>query len=745
MLTLTVCAVDAKRHYKKLGKAVAWLDLAFIPPILGNAIIVMAKRRMVALVGCYIYYVGMDFVIYELMMFTEEYCKGVGKWKKFPRWIKWLLIADAAQLLMNPFTKHAFDIEWIVYQNQVYYVLKPFAGQTFHRIVDYGVFLAVIVVFFISTFRTSRIYRERYSVILISMLAVGVWQSYYIFSKNPIDRSMIGFGTFGIIAYYFAIHYRPLRLLDKMLSGIVSNGDNACFIFSPRGRCVWANKAGCLLTGVREETSEKAPEALEYLFGIKLRRGNWTEQHMSGGGESIKYFLFENRDVLNEKGKITGYYLKITDNTEEQLRIRKELYEASHDRLTGLYTRDQLYKIIKQNIDVHKDTDFMILFINVKNFKIVNDIFGNDFGDYAIKCFADKMKNSLSKRTVYGRLGGANFGILMPKDEFESTVVEKDLTVINIIRGDVKFPIQTQMGVYEVDREEKDVEKMFTNARIALSTIENDDSIHITYYDDNLRKEILWNQEISSQLDEAIKDRDLRPYLQPIADSEGNIVGCEALVRWIHKDYGFLPPFRFIPSLEKNGMIAEVDKYMWRCACEILSEWKKRGWDLFVSVNISPKDFYYLDVPKYIKSLVEEYDLDPRQLRVEITESVMVNDSDKVVAIMEEFRNYGFVVEMDDFGSGYSSLNMLKSLPVDVLKIDMNFLGKSEDARRADTIVKNIINLSLDLGIVALTEGVENRDQYDILADMGCKLFQGYYFSKPVPVDDFEDLVIVKR
>ena len=132
-------------------------------------------------------------------------------------------------------------------------------------------------------------------------------------------------------------------------------------------------------------------------------------------------------------------------------------------------------------------------------------------------------------------------------------------------------------------------------------------------------------------------------------------------------------------------------------------------------------------------------------LRVEITESVMVNDSDKVVAIMEEFRNYGFVVEMDDFGSGYSSLNMLKSLPVDVLKIDMNFLGKSEDARRADTIVKNIINLSMDLGIVALTEGVENRDQYDILADMGCKLFQGYYFSKPVPVDDFEDLVIVKR
>ena len=745
MLTLIGCAVDSRRHYKELGKAVAWLDLAFIPPILGNAIIILAKRRMLALVGCYIYYVGMDFVIYQLLKFTDEYCKGAGKWKKSPRWFKWLLIADAAQLLMNPFTKHAFDIEWIVYKNQVYYVLKPLAGQMFHRVVDYGIFLIIIGVFLMSTIRTSRIYRERYSIILISMIAVGVWQSYYIFSKNPIDRSMIGFGLFGIVAYYFAIHYRPLRLLDKMLSGIVSNGDSACFIFSPRGRCVWVNKAGCILTGVREETSEKAPEALEYLFGLKLRKGNWTEQHMTGGGDSVKYFLFENRDVLNEKGKITGYYLKISDNTEEQLRIKKELYEASHDRLTGLYTKDQLYKIIKQNIEVHNDTDYMVMFINVRNFKIVNDIFGNDFGDYAIKCFADKMKSSFSKRTVYGRLSGANFGILMPKDEFNSADIENNFGNIIIAQGDVRFPIQTQMGIFETDHEEKDVEMMFTNARIALSTIESDDSAHIAYYDDKLRQEILWNQEISSQLDDAIKNRELRPYLQPIADREGNIVGCEALVRWIHKDYGFLPPFKFIPSLEKNGMIAEVDKYMWRCACEILSDWKKRGWDIFVSVNISPKDFYYLDVPKYIKELVEEYGLDPRQLRVEITESVMVNDSEKVVSIMEEFRNYGFIVEMDDFGSGYSSLNMLKTLPVDVLKIDMNFLGKSEDEQRADTIVKNIINLSLDLGIVALTEGVESQNQYDVLADMGCKLFQGYYFSKPVPTDEFEDLVIVKR
>ncbi len=745
ILTLIMCAINSRRHYKELGKAVSWLDIALIPPILGNAIIIIATRKWLALVGCYIYYIGMDFVVFEIMKFTEAYCKGAGKGQLAPKWVKWILFADAAQLLANLFTKHAFDIEWIVQKGQIYYVLKPLAGQYVHRVVVYVVFIAVLLVLTVTTIRTSRLYRERYSIMLISLIAIGVWESYYIFSKNPIDHSMIGFGIFGVIAYYFAIHYRPLRLLDKMLSGIVSNGSDACFIFSPRGRCVWVNKAACILVGVLEENCEKAPEALEYLFNLKLHRGNWSEQHMTGSGDSIKYYLFENKDVLNEKGKINGYYLKVSDNTKEQLKIRKELYEATHDRLTGIYTQDHLYKLIRQAIDVHKDTDYMILYANIKSFKVVNDIFGNEFGDYAIRCFAEKIKKQFTPRCVYGRLGGANFGFLVPKDEFDADKITNALSLINVKRGSIRYPIQVQIGVYEVDREEQDVSTMFADARIALTTIEKDDSARIAYYDDKLRNEILWNQEITAQIDEAIKNRDIRPYLQPIVDREGNIVGCEALCRWIHKEKGFLAPFKFIPSLEKNGMIAEVDKYMWRCACEILADWKRRGWDMFISVNISPKDFYYLDVPKFIKGLVKEHKVDPKKLRIEITETVMINEADKIVAIMEEFRSYGFIVEMDDFGSGYSSLNMLKSLPVDLLKIDMNFLGKTDDEQKADTIVKNVINLAMDLGMTALTEGVESQDQFDALSKMGCNLFQGYYFSKPIPIEDFDELVIVKR
>ena len=194
----------------------------------------------------------------------------------------------------------------------------------------------------------------------------------------------------------------------------------------------------------------------------------------------------------------------------------------------------------------------------------------------------------------------------------------------------------------------------------------------------------------------------------------------------------------FIPVFERNGLIADVDRHMWRCACEILADWKKRGIESFISVNISPKDFYYMDVVSEIKKLVEEFGIEPVKLRIEITETAIMTGSVDILALVKEFRENGFIVEMDDFGSGYSSLNLLKDMDIDVIKIDMQFLKDSESNIKANTIIKNIINMSEDLGIDTLTEGVETARQYEKLYAMGCKLYQGYYFSKPVPLEDFE-------
>ena len=195
--------------------------------------------------------------------------------------------------------------------------------------------------------------------------------------------------------------------------------------------------------------------------------------------------------------------------------------------------------------------------------------------------------------------------------------------------------------------------------------------------------------------------------------------------------------------LEKNGMIADLDRCIWRQACEILARWKEEGKDLFLSVNISPRDFYLLDVAGELKSLVREYGVEPERLRLEITETMMMVDQDNRMEILSDLRSCGFLIEMDDFGSGYSSLNLLREMPVDVLKIDMVFLRNTVDQERerAQTIVADVISMADHLGITSLTEGVETEYQYSRLLEMGCQLYQGFWFAKPMPVEDFEQYI----
>ena len=187
-------------------------------------------------------------------------------------------------------------------------------------------------------------------------------------------------------------------------------------------------------------------------------------------------------------------------------------------------------------------------------------------------------------------------------------------------------------------------------------------------------------------------------------------------------------------------MIYKLDLCMWENACKILSRWKHEGRDWALSVNISPKDFYFLDIYGVIMELVRSYRIDPAKLHLEITESAVIDNAQDNIEVLRKLREAGFIVEMDDFGSGYSSLNMLKEIPLDVLKIDMVFLQETANYNKSSIILQSIIDMANKLNLSQITEGVETREQLDMLKEMGCKLFQGYYFSKPIPIDEFEKL-----
>ena len=741
IIALLVCMVIAKKSRKPIGNALSFLLAGLAIPVLGNLILILSTQRTISTVGYYIYFIGMDCAIYSLWYFTHVYCD-MGKPKRgLNILVCTLFVADLIQYAMNPFLKFSFTTEKILVENKSYFRLVPKLGQTYHRIVCYGLFLAILVVFVVKMIQSPKVYRDKYGVIVLSIIMTGAVESYYIFSRKPMDVSMIGFGLFGLLVYFFSIHFRSMKVLDRMLAGMASDMPDALFFFDKNGKCIWTNEPGRQLIGVSKDNYDNVKDNLKYLFGdeLDLESSGWFKRVTLGTGDDKQYTHLAMRSTVDEKGKIMGSYLSIRDITDDQREIKREMYRSTHDYLTGLYTKEYLYENISKRLKDDHETDYMIGYIEVSNYKMINDVFGKEFAELTIKKIAGFITGNVSIKCLYGRLSDDSFGILFDKSKFNEDAVKTRLENFTIKDDNLEHQILMHFGIYDITPEDDiDVPLFFDSARLATTMIRDNYHDIIVYYDDKLRNEIIHNQLITNQLKNAIETRQIRPYLQPIVDSRGMLEGAEALVRWIHPDEGFMNPGMFIPVFERNGLIAEVDRHMWRCACEILADWKERGIEAFISINISPKDFYYMDVVPTLKSLVEEHGIDPVKLRVEITETVMMSDSMDILKTVDELRASGFIVEMDDFGSGFSSLNLLKDMNIDVIKIDMKFLKDSERNMKSGIIIKNIINMSEELNIATLTEGVETAKQFEILYAMGCKLYQGYYFSKPVPLEDFE-------
>ncbi len=744
--TLLYCSHASMCSKKSIGKSVCLFCLSLVPPVLGNMFIIGTSTRVVALVGYYMYYIGMDIAMYALLRFTREYCsvKNAKNQKDqiVPFWLHILFTIDVIQLLLNNFFAHAFELQEVSAYGKPYFLSVPHIGVSIHRVACYSAIAIVMIVFIKRAIKAPVLYKERYIVILITLILGTIWQAYYVFFRIPIDRSMVGFTILGLLIYYFSILYRPLRLLDNMLADIVSDTKVAVVLYGPEGRCIWVNEPAKELTGIRSDNLEEVSNTLISLFGDVSKFPEAKEVEMSlGTAPNERSYMIAHGRFNDRYERDLGTYVKVRDITEEKKRIEKELFAANHDALTGIYNKEYTFKVISDRLKQHLLKDYYVASTYICDFKVFNDVYGREFGDAALIQIADWLKKYSDETCIYGRIAGDTFGSCLPKRLFVQNIIENDLSHFKVRLGDVEHRITVHIGFCEIQEEDQDPAVLFDRALVALDSIKDDYRKHVAFFDKKIRDKMLWDQEISGQLDTAIAENQIMPYLQPIADKNGKIVGAEALVRWIHPVHGFMSPGDFIPLFEDNGMITELDKHIWKSACEILSRWEKTNPNLFISVNVSPKDFYMTDVLAEIVSDVIQYDIDPHRLRIEVTESSMMRDTDDKMKILEEFRKQGFIVEMDDFGSGYSSLNMLKDMPVDILKIDMKFLGKSSDEVKADIIVKNVIRLAEDLQIISLAEGVETVDQFERLKVLGCHLFQGYYFSKPIPITEFEELI----
>ena len=305
------------------------------------------------------------------------------------------------------------------------------------------------------------------------------------------------------------------------------------------------------------------------------------------------------------------------------------------------------------------------------------------------------------------------------------------------------YAVQIKIGIYEIIDPEMPVINMMEHAEEAAVSIRNERDSIIAWYHPDMMERTLQNHRIITDFQRALDEGEFQIYLQPQVRNDGLIRGAEALVRWIRPNSSVILPGEFLEVLHHSELLSHLDVYVWEKAVRLLSEWKDTPLEkLHISVNVDPTDFYHVDVPKVLIDLCESYSVPTARLRVEITETALIEDIQRQNEMVERLHRAGFLVEIDDFGKGYSSLSLLKDIHADVLKIDMGFLQSTHNEARSKVILRSVISMANELNMGVITEGVETQKQAETLTSMGCHNFQGFFYSRPVPVKDFEALAL---
>ena len=448
-------------------------------------------------------------------------------------------------------------------------------------------------------------------------------------------------------------------------------------------------------------------------------------------------------DFLFLPGMLPDAVLARVRHVIEVSENRKIIRSVERDQLTGLYNKDFFFSYIRQYDAYHADLAMDAIVMNISHFHMVNERYGWAYGDEVLKRIGFNLREAPSTEGgILSRRDGDTFLLYCPHPgQYEQILREATVGMDSRIR--------MRMGVYPDVDKALDVERRFDRAKLASDTVRDSFTKTVAIYDDTLRKtEIYWEQ-LLEDFPKAIAEKQFVVYYQPkfaIQTTMPQLSSAEALVRWHHPRLGMISPGDFIPLFEHNGLIRQLDGYVWREVAAQMRDWKDRlEFCLPVSVNVSRVDMFDQDLVDHLKALMAEFDLSTDEFLLEITESAYTQGSEQIIDTVNRLREAGFHIEIDDFGSGYSSLSMISRLPMDALKLDMEFMHNAFRERKNTKMLDAVIDIAYSLEVPTIAEGVETAEQMFALKEMGCDVVQGFYFSRPVPAAEYELFLLERR
>lgn len=476
-------------------------------------------------------------------------------------------------------------------------------------------------------------------------------------------------------------------------------------------------------------------------------KGEFRKRLVDGGYCYVAQSAVLLRTGEGDNTVIMVFIQDIDEQKKQELAAEYGVREQQQERdfMTGLYRSSAFFEHTERLLYDNPETVFCMIAIDIEHFKLFNEWFGETAGDRFLVSIADQLKRVEEECcSVAGYMGGDDFAIVIPKDATVLDPLERSIRSFVKQFGE-SAGFLPAFGVYEIGESGLSASMMYDRAAIALATVKGNYLNRTGWYDAGMKKKLEDDHVLLSEIQHGLDNHQFVFYVQPQCNMlTGRIIGLESLVRWNHPVRGVVPPGEFIPLLESNGFITNLDLYVWDRVCACLHDWIEAGnRPVPISVNVSRIDIYAMNVTCKMKELTGRYKIAPSLLQIEITESAYAEDYELIREVVDDLRKSGFTVFMDDFGSGYSSLNMLKDVNVDVIKIDTKFLEMNEHSeRRGMGILEAIIRMARLMQLRVIAEGVEKKEQVDFLRNVGCIYGQGYYYYRPMPVEELKPLLL---
>jgi len=558
---------------------------------------------------------------------------------------------------------------------------------------------------------------------------------------------------------------QALRDAEERYRNIVENAVEGIFQTTPEGRYLSINPALAKIYGydspeemtgayldIGRQLYIDPARRLEFMRLIHLNGmvSNFESEVYRKNGEVI--WISENaREVRDASGNLLYFEGTVEDVTERKTYETRLTHQATHDTLTGLPNRALFRDRLQQAMRYaeREKGKVSILFIDLDNFKYINDSLGHDAGDSLIRIMAQRLRSCVRDSDTVARLGGDEFVLMLQgaasEDERVSIAMSRILSEVRKpvdIRGR-ELTVTCSMGISVCPEDGNDVDTLLKHADAAMYQAKQAGRDNFQFFTSSINQRVLDRMDLEHRLRGALERSEFLLHYQPKLDlRSGMVVGTEALIRWQAPQQGLVSPVRFIPLAEETGLIEPIGAWVLETACAQAQAWREGGFrPLTVAVNVSPRQFRDARLPQIVENILKKTGVPPSMIELEITESCLAHDSEKFIATLKTLKGLGVLIAIDDFGVGYSSMAYLKSFPVDRLKVDRTFATNLATSEKDRSIYKAIVSLGHNLGLRVVAEGVETSEQYYLLRDIGCDEVQGFFFSMPVPAEDFERLI----